>query len=463
MPAKRLAFLRAAFDRFARVEAPGLASPTYEELSYGVSNDDDLARDRLAHPAPRQPPPNMLFAAVQYLLLNGLNHPLAAHYPIISSGPRPLAPAYPHFREFCLEQRERIVELISTRLTQTNVVRRCACLLPAFSIVCRETSSPLALIDLGASAGLNLNFDRYAYSYKRNGREILRWGSDSAQIRLEAELQGRRRIASNSIRHPRRQPRRYRSRSGRHRQSRPTPMAARPDLARARRAPPAVDPRGDRIQGQRYPHAHRRCHPCPAGVDRIHSLRSTHWLSTPPSRSTSFPGRVVSASPTRSPPPARKGPSGRPRLKGMTRNCRSPATGTVQARRRCWQMRHRMVGGSNGRPTRAPASRTVNNRSEKSGNCPSANAMVSRRRFEATAAGLAVPNSDPSRQPRRVRGRWFALPGLLCFLSACASAPAKPTLDLGRFSAQFLQEIVERAGQLEEDGPRIEFLSRQFL
>ncbi|MCY3821387.1 MAG: DUF2332 domain-containing protein [Gammaproteobacteria bacterium] len=189
MQPDQLAFLRAAFDRFARVEAPGLASPTYEELSYGVSNDDDLL-EIASHTRSHQPPPNMLFAAVQYLLLNGLDHPLAAHYPIISGEPRPLEPAYPQFREFCLEHRERIVELISTRLTQTNVVRRCTCLLPAFSIVCRETSSPLALIDLGASAGLNLNFDRYAYSYQRDGREILRWGSDSAQIRLEAELRG---------------------------------------------------------------------------------------------------------------------------------------------------------------------------------------------------------------------------------------------------------------------------------
>lgn len=189
MQPDQLAFLRAAFDRFARVEAPGLASPMYEEFSYGVSNDDDLL-EIAAHTRRHQPPPNMLFAAVQYLLLSGLDHPLAAHYPIISGKPRPLAPAYPHFREFCLEHRDRIVELITTRLTQTNVVRRCTCLLPAFSIVCHETSSPLALIDLGASAGLNLNFDRYAYSYRRDGHEILRWGSDSAQIRLEAELRG---------------------------------------------------------------------------------------------------------------------------------------------------------------------------------------------------------------------------------------------------------------------------------
>ena len=189
MQAKQLAFLRATFHRFARVEASGLDSPTYAELAYGVSMDDDLLKIA-SHTRPHQPPPNMLFAAVQYLLLSGLNHPLAAHYPIISGKPRPPSPALPHFRDFCLEHRDRIVELIRTRLTQTNVVRRCTCLLPAFSIVCHETSSPLALIDLGASAGLNLNFDRYAYSYKRDGREILRWGSDGAQINLEAELRG---------------------------------------------------------------------------------------------------------------------------------------------------------------------------------------------------------------------------------------------------------------------------------
>ena len=189
MQAKRLTFLRAAFDRFARVDAPGLDSPTYAELAYGVAEDEYLL-EIAANTRRLQPPPNMLFAAVQYLLLSGLDHPLAAHYPIISGEPRPPEPAYPHFREFCLEHRERIVELISTRLTQTNVVRRCTCLLPAFSIVCGETPSPLALIDLGASAGLNLNFDRYAYSYQRDGREVLRWGLNGAQIRLEAELRG---------------------------------------------------------------------------------------------------------------------------------------------------------------------------------------------------------------------------------------------------------------------------------
>ena len=189
MQADRLARLRTAFHYFARVEAPGLASPTYEELAHGVSTDDDLL-EIATYTRPHQPAPNMLFAAVQYLLLSENQHPLAAHYPIISGEPRPSTPAFPRFRDFCLQHRDRIVELIATRRTQTNVVRRCTCLLPAFSIVCQETPSPLALIDLGASAGLNLNFDRYAYSYQRDSREVLQWGPTEARVRLEAELRG---------------------------------------------------------------------------------------------------------------------------------------------------------------------------------------------------------------------------------------------------------------------------------
>ena len=64
------------------------------------------------------------------------------------------------------------------------------------------------------------------------------------------------------------------------------------------------------------------------------------------------------------------------------------------------------------------------------------------------------------RRPRRVH---LACLGVLSLLSACASVPVKPTLDLGRFSPQSLQEIVERAGRIEEQGQRIDFLSRQFL
>lgn len=69
-----------------------------------------------------------------------------------------------------------------------------------------------------------------------------------------------------------------------------------------------------------------------------------------------------------------------------------------------------------------------------------------------------MPTSDAAR-----RLGWLRPLGLLCFLSACVSVPAKPTLDLGRFSPQSLQEIIAGARGLEAAGQRIDFLSRQFL
>ena len=185
----RLDHYRTVFHIFGRDEAPGLDSPMYAELSYGVSLDDEL----LAIAAQKrrgQPAPNVFYAAVQYLLLSGVRHPLTAHYPIVSGAERPQTPAFPLFRDFVLSHRDAVLELVRTRSTQTNVVRRCACLLPAFSIVAREADAPLALIDLGASGGANLNFDRYGYRYLRAGAEERRWGSPTAAVQLESDLRG---------------------------------------------------------------------------------------------------------------------------------------------------------------------------------------------------------------------------------------------------------------------------------
>ena len=181
--------LRRTFHRFAEVEAKGLASPMYEKIAHGVSKDGDLI-DIALHTKAHQPAPNMLFAAVQYLLLTGVEHALSAHYPIISGQAQPNESVFAEFRDFCLRHREAIVELIRTRRTQTNVVRRCTCLLPIFSMVSKEAGLPLALVDLGASAGLNLNFDRYYYTYELNQKEVVNWGKPDSRIYLEAEVKG---------------------------------------------------------------------------------------------------------------------------------------------------------------------------------------------------------------------------------------------------------------------------------
>ncbi len=55
------------------------------------------------------------------------------------------------------------------------MILRCACLLPAFSAIAQVTGRPLALIEIGPSAGLNLNWDRFRYRYRDgDGKPALR-------------------------------------------------------------------------------------------------------------------------------------------------------------------------------------------------------------------------------------------------------------------------------------------------
>lgn len=173
------------FERWGRVEAPSVGSRLYAELGLGVARDPELLR-LAAETRTYQPAPNMLFAAVQYLLLGGAAHELREHYPVVASGGTPPEPAFPKFRDFCLTHRDAIVSLLKTRLTQTCVLRRCACLLPAFARVVSQAPGPLAMLEIGPSAGLNLLWDRYRYDY---GGE-LHWGDPQSEVLLETERRG---------------------------------------------------------------------------------------------------------------------------------------------------------------------------------------------------------------------------------------------------------------------------------
>ena len=180
------------FRLFGELECPGM-SPLYERLSLGVSSDPEV----LAIAANRregQPAPNLFFAAVHAVLAKEKAHRLARFYPDLSEDPDRGDP-YPAFRGFCLERRERIEEIISVRAVQTNVVRRSALLLPAFARaigrsarrpVSFQVSLPFSLIEIGASAGLNLYWDRYGYDY--GGR--VRWGDSTSPVQLTTAAQG---------------------------------------------------------------------------------------------------------------------------------------------------------------------------------------------------------------------------------------------------------------------------------
>ena len=119
---------------------------------------------------------------------------LASYYPSVTPDPAPIdARLYPAFRDFCLRNAGAIRPLVASRLVQTNEAGRSACLLPGYAEVSRrEGGRPLALIDFGCSAGLNLLFDRFGYEYApaAPARQAIRWGDTSSPVQLRCELRG---------------------------------------------------------------------------------------------------------------------------------------------------------------------------------------------------------------------------------------------------------------------------------
>lgn len=131
--------MRDYYGRFARLEAAD-TSPIYAEWAAGVAEDDAIIELLLELPRQKRQA-NLLFAAARHL----------------GAGEG----SYADLRTWLLEHWAKTRELMLARSTQTNEAGRCATLLPALSRI----DGPLALIEVGASAGLCLYPDRYSYRY----------------------------------------------------------------------------------------------------------------------------------------------------------------------------------------------------------------------------------------------------------------------------------------------------------
>jgi hypothetical protein len=162
-----LDLLAGEFRRFAEVECGD--SPLYRRLASAVAEDPELL-ELAADTAESQPAPNLLFAAVHFLLLEGTEHPLAEFYPtVVGDAVRPGDPAQA-LRAFCRAQRPALRALLASRRVQTNEVGRAGVLLPGLTWTARQARGrPLALVEVGASAGLLLLWDRYRYLYEGAG------------------------------------------------------------------------------------------------------------------------------------------------------------------------------------------------------------------------------------------------------------------------------------------------------
>jgi hypothetical protein len=164
------------FLLLAEVDYRG-ASPLYERLTRDAAEDPEIL-ELLLPAAPRDRLPHLLFAAVQYLLLSEGNEPIA----VFGSEP------YSTFRSWCLGRRSDIQRLAGTRVVQTNEVGRAAALLPSLATVAETVQQPLAVVEVGASAGLNLLFDRYRYVFGPG----LETGLADSEVVLRPRLTGDR-------------------------------------------------------------------------------------------------------------------------------------------------------------------------------------------------------------------------------------------------------------------------------
>lgn len=140
------------------------SAPLYEVLSRHIAESPDLLA--IASHAVREPIPNVFLGAVQYLISDWPDHDLGHLYRAAGENHRQIDDAPTVFTEFCIQHQRRLSEIVAKRLVQTNEVGRSAVLGPAF-LQAYETGGrkPLAIVEIGSSAGLNLLWDQYRIEY----------------------------------------------------------------------------------------------------------------------------------------------------------------------------------------------------------------------------------------------------------------------------------------------------------
>lgn len=172
------------FTNFANRECRG-SSDLYEHLALHIAEDEELLA-LASHANVGQPVPNLLLGAVHFLLLTGREHQLREYYPSLAARPGPVDQSFTHFRDFCRTYTDQIISILQNKSVQTNEVRRCTYLYPLFCFIYHKTNRPLSLVEIGTSAGLQMFWDQYAYTY---GTGQIFGNKDSA-VHLTAEIRG---------------------------------------------------------------------------------------------------------------------------------------------------------------------------------------------------------------------------------------------------------------------------------
>lgn len=173
-------------DRLRRQAAwcATLGSPLYSSLLESAASDVAVKGPvwRVLEPFAGEPGTSALalrlMGAVHRLVLDDTLPELARHYP--STGGEGDANAiWPLLRQALIDRREAVQALVG-RGCQTNEVGRSAALLGGFLEVAQRSGKPLRILEVGASAGLNLRWDRFRYESAEG-----EWGDASSPVRFD--------------------------------------------------------------------------------------------------------------------------------------------------------------------------------------------------------------------------------------------------------------------------------------
>jgi hypothetical protein len=140
---EELDWIADGYRAFARETAE--ESPAYSVMAAVVANDRDVLRFLATLPQGKRAP-TLLFAALRFL----------GGVPADGTD----------LRRRIVDGADRLRDTMLARATQTNEPARCTALLPALARI----DGPLALVEVGTSAGLCLYPDRYSYEY--DGRPV---------------------------------------------------------------------------------------------------------------------------------------------------------------------------------------------------------------------------------------------------------------------------------------------------
>lgn len=167
-------------------------SPLYVHFARECAADQDLLA--LIARIDNVPPMNLLFGAVKLSLTT--DDALAEWYPhLAGEAARAFEPhAFQAFRAYVLEHAALIEEVGRTRRTQTNEVGRAAALMPWIAAEAQRLNhvsgtpgGPVHVVDVGASAGLNLCLDRFDYNYSGH---VVASRAPASRVVLECDNRG---------------------------------------------------------------------------------------------------------------------------------------------------------------------------------------------------------------------------------------------------------------------------------